>query len=69
VFERKLEETMASIKMIPEVGATGGVTVLYDDIKAGLGLRFVPNLYKVMASRPGYSGLSNAGDGVELVFS
>lgn len=45
---------MASIKMIPEEEATGKVKEIYQDIKSNLGLDFVPNLYKVMASKPGY---------------
>jgi alkylhydroperoxidase/carboxymuconolactone decarboxylase family protein YurZ len=45
---------MASIKMIPEEEATGKVKEIYEDIKANLGIDFVPNLYKVMASKPGY---------------
>jgi alkylhydroperoxidase/carboxymuconolactone decarboxylase family protein YurZ len=45
---------MASIKMIPEEEATGKVKEIYEEIKANLGIDFVPNLYKVMASNPGY---------------
>ncbi len=45
---------MASIKMIPEEEATGRVKEIYDDIKSRMGIDFVPNLYKVMASKPGY---------------
>lgn len=45
---------MASIKMIPEEEATGKVKEIYEEIKANLGIDFVPNLYKVMASKPGY---------------
>ena len=45
---------MASIKMISEDEATGEVKEIYADIKAQLGTDFVPNLYKVMASKPGY---------------
>ena len=45
---------MASVKLIPEDEATGKVKELYDEIKAGLGTDFVPNLYKVMASNPEY---------------
>ena len=40
--------------MIPEEEATGKVKEIYEDIKANLGIDFVPNLYKVMASKPGY---------------
>jgi alkylhydroperoxidase family enzyme len=45
---------MASVKLIPEEEATGTVKAVYDEIKAGLGTDFVPNLYKAMASNPGY---------------
>lgn len=45
---------MASIKMVPEEEATGKVKEIYAEIKANLGIDFVPNLYKVMASKPGY---------------
>ena len=45
---------MASIRMIPEDEAVGKVKEIYDDIKARLGIDFVPNLYKVMAAKPAY---------------
>ena len=45
---------MASIKMIPEEDATGKVKEIYTEIKSELGIDFVPNLYKVMASKPDY---------------
>jgi alkylhydroperoxidase/carboxymuconolactone decarboxylase family protein YurZ len=45
---------MASVRMVPEEDATGKVRDVYDDIKATLGIDFVPNLYKVMAPNPGY---------------
>jgi alkylhydroperoxidase/carboxymuconolactone decarboxylase family protein YurZ len=45
---------MASIKMISEVEAVGKVKDIYGDIMKTLGINFVPNLYKVMASKPGY---------------
>ena len=45
---------MASIKMVPEEEATGKVKDVYGDIKSRLGIDFVPNLYKVMASKPDY---------------
>jgi alkylhydroperoxidase family enzyme len=46
--------TMASIKLIPEEEATGRVKDIYAEIKSQLGIDFVPNLYKVMASKPDY---------------
>ena len=45
---------MASIKMINEDEATGKRKEIYDDIKLSLKIDFVPNMYKVMASKPGY---------------
>jgi len=45
---------MASIKMISEEEATGKVKDIYEEIKSHLGIDFVPNLYKVMASKPNY---------------
>lgn len=45
---------MATIKMIAEEDATGKIQELYQDIKETLGIDFVPNMYKVMASKPEY---------------
>jgi len=45
---------MASIRMISEEEATGKVKEVYAEIKSNLGIDFVPNLYKVMASKPDY---------------
>ena len=45
---------MASIKLIPEEEATGKVKEIYEEIKSQLGIDFVPNLYRIMASKPGY---------------
>ncbi len=45
---------MASIKMISEEEASGKVKHIYEEIKSKLGIDFVPNLYKVMASKPDY---------------
>ncbi len=45
---------MASIKMIPEDEAIGRVKEIYEEIKTQLGIDFVPNLYKVMATKPAY---------------
>ena len=45
---------MASIRMVPEEEAAGRTKEVYDEIKSRYGIDFVPNLYKVMASRPGY---------------
>jgi AhpD family alkylhydroperoxidase len=40
--------------MIPEEEAIGKTKDVYEEIKTELGIDFVPNLYKVMASKPGY---------------
>ena len=45
---------MASVKMVSEQEATGRVREIYQEIMTQLGIDFVPNLYKVMASKPGY---------------
>jgi AhpD family alkylhydroperoxidase len=45
---------MASIKMIAEDEAMGKTKEIYEDIKLSLGIDFVPNMYKVMASKPDY---------------
>ena len=45
---------MASIRLVPEEEATGTVKELYDEIKAELGIDFVPNLYRAMAANPSY---------------
>jgi len=44
---------MASVKMVSEEDASGRVEEIYDEIKSTLGIDFVPNLYRVMASKPG----------------
>jgi alkylhydroperoxidase family enzyme len=43
---------MASIKMIAKDEATGKVKEIYEDIKSQFEIDFVPNLHKVMSSRP-----------------
>jgi alkylhydroperoxidase/carboxymuconolactone decarboxylase family protein YurZ len=40
--------------MISEEGASGKVKGIYEEIKSKLGIDFVPNLYKVTASKPDY---------------
>jgi alkylhydroperoxidase/carboxymuconolactone decarboxylase family protein YurZ len=45
---------MATVKMIPEAEATGKVREIYADIMDSLGIDFVPNMYKMMAHRPGF---------------
>jgi AhpD family alkylhydroperoxidase len=46
--------TMTAVRMIPEEEATGQVREIYADIKAALGIDFVPNLYRVMALKPDF---------------
>jgi alkylhydroperoxidase family enzyme len=50
----KGSDKMVSIRMIPEEEATGKTKDVFEEIKTELGIDFVPNLYKVMASKPGY---------------
>jgi len=45
---------MASIKMVEETEAAGQTKEIYADIMESLGIDFVPNMYKVMASKPDY---------------
>jgi alkylhydroperoxidase/carboxymuconolactone decarboxylase family protein YurZ len=45
---------MASIKMIDEEEATEKINEIYKEIRETLGIDFVPNMYKVMASKPDY---------------
>ena len=45
---------VSAIRMIPEEEAEGTVKDVYDQIKAQLGIDFVPNLYRVMAQKPDY---------------
>jgi alkylhydroperoxidase/carboxymuconolactone decarboxylase family protein YurZ len=45
---------MASIKLINEEEASGKVKDIYEEIKSKLGIDFVPNMYKVMASKPDF---------------
>lgn len=45
---------MAAIEMISEENATGRVKEIYEEIKDAHGIDFVPNMYKVMASKPSF---------------
>lgn len=45
---------MASVRLIDEAEASGKVRVIFEEIKSGLGIDFVPNLYRAMASNPDY---------------
>jgi alkylhydroperoxidase/carboxymuconolactone decarboxylase family protein YurZ len=54
IIKKSRRVIMASIKMIDEENATGNVKKIYSEIKASLGIDFVPNMYKVMAHKPHY---------------
>lgn len=45
---------MATIKLVTEQEATEKVNTIYQEIKKGFGIDFVPNLYRVMATNPDY---------------
>jgi len=49
---------MASVKMIEVDEATGQIRKIYQDIMDTLGIDFVPNMYKAMASNPSYLAAS-----------
>src|SRR6266511_2536931 len=49
IVAQKGAKTMAAIAMVTEDQASGKVGEIYADIKASLGIDFVPNLYKVKA--------------------
>lgn len=45
---------MSTVTMIPEDEATGRVKEIYDEIRQSLGVDFVPNMYKLMATKPSF---------------
>ena len=45
---------MSTVKMVPEDEATGRVKEIFEEIKESLGIDFVPNMYKVMATKPSF---------------
>ena len=45
---------MASVRLIGEDEASQRVKIVFEEIKLGLGIDFVPNLYRAMASNPDY---------------
>ena len=45
---------MATIQMMTEEDASGTVKEIYEDIKATHDIDFVPNMYRVMAVKPGF---------------
>jgi alkylhydroperoxidase/carboxymuconolactone decarboxylase family protein YurZ len=48
------EGDMPTVKMVLEDEATGRVKEIYDEIMVSLGIDFVPNMYKLMATKPGF---------------
>lgn len=45
---------MPAVKMVLEDEATGRVKEIYDEIRESLGIDFVPNMYKLMATKPSF---------------
>ena len=45
---------MSVVSMVPEDEATGRVKEIYEEIRQSLGIDFVPNMYKLMATKPGF---------------
>ena len=45
---------MTSITLVDESIATGKTKAIYEDIRANLGIDFVPNMYKAMAVKPDF---------------
>ena len=45
---------MSSVELISEADATGKAKSIYNDIKATLGIDFVPNMYRAMAVKPDF---------------
>ena len=43
---------MSTVRMVPEEEAASRVKDVYDEIKAQLGIDFVPNPYRLMAQKP-----------------
>lgn len=49
-----IDNDRASVKVVLEKEATGKVKEIYNDIQETLGIDFVPNMYKALASNPSY---------------
>lgn len=45
---------MSTVTMVPEDEATGRVKEIYEEIRQSLGIDFVPNMYKLMATKPSF---------------
>lgn len=54
VLHSEEEGKMSTVKMILEDEATGRVKEIYDEIMESLGIDFVPNMYKLMATKPSF---------------
>ena len=52
------ESDRASVKVVVEEDATGKVEDIYQEIQKTLGIDFVPNMYKALASNPAYLELT-----------
>lgn len=48
------ESDRASVQLVPEEEATGKVKDIYKNIQKTLGIDFVPNMYKALATNPDY---------------
>ena len=48
------ESDRASVQLVPEEEATGKVKDIYKNIQKTLGIGFVPNMYKALATNPDY---------------
>ncbi|MFQ5456511.1 MAG: hypothetical protein ACE5EA_09990 [Nitrospirota bacterium] len=58
---------MSVIKPVSEDTATGRVKEIYEEIKKGFNIPFVPNLFKMMAHNPDY--LNNMWERVQVIMS
>ena len=45
---------MTTVQMVAEEDASGTVKEIYEEIKATHDIDFVPNMYRVMAAKPGF---------------
>lgn len=52
--KQKTEVKLTTTRMVEESEATGKVKEVYDEIKESLGIDFIPNMYKAMATNPLY---------------
>lgn len=45
---------MSAVTMVAEDEATGRLKEIYEEIRQSLGIDFVPNMYKLMATKPSF---------------